>query len=311
MRSAIAFALSLMTIPMAFAQDDRNVAQSSDAQIVVEGERLTEKEARQRATGFVRTLGVVQGDRSVARWTRRICPRVMGLSPQHAALVEGWFRDAAAKAGAKLASGKCDTNFLIAFVESGEAFMQSVKARRPTALYAVDNASRRSLVNGDAPVRWWYGTGFGGGDGSRPDGGSLAATSTPAGIAGGGEGGSSMLPDGVPSGASISASMIRTSVVRTIESATIVIDVNQAQGATLDAVTKFATFVGLAEVKSTATPDSASILNLFSDRARVNELSDWDRAFLKELYVLPLNRSGRRHRGRLIAAMVDQDGAPE
>lgn len=299
-------AVPALPVPVALAQDAAGPAGGGGDSIVVEGERLTEKEARHRAAVFVRTLGVVQGERSVARWTNPICPRVKGLAPDHAALVEGWFRTIAGNAGARLAKGSCRTNLLIAFVDSGEGFMALVKDHRPTALFQVSSPDRRDLVGGDAPIRWWYTIGYGGGDGSRGDGGAVGDVPAVA-TGGNGQGGGSILPDGVPSGGSISSSLIRTTVIRAIQSATIVVDVNRAEGATLKAVTAFAAFVGLAEVKGTAEPPSASILNLFRDRKEASDLSYWDRAFLDELYTLALNRSGRRQRGRLIKAMVEGD----
>ncbi len=294
-------ALALMAAPPALAQDDLAPADDS---IVVEGERMTEKEARERAAVFVRTLGVVQGDRSVARWTGRLCLGVKGLAPDHAALVEGWFRTIADDVGARLVHGACRTNLLIAFVDSGEGFMRLVREHRPVTLFQVDGPDRRNLVGGDAPIRWWYAIGYGSGDGSRGDGGAVGDVS-PVTTGGNGQGGGSILPDGIPVGGSITDSLVRTSVVRTIQSATIVVDVNRAEGATLKAVTAFAAFVGLSEVKGAAEPPSASILNLFRDRKNASDLSYWDRTFLKELYTLPLNRGGRRQRGRLIKAMVD------
>jgi hypothetical protein len=222
--------------------------------------------------------------------------------------VEGWFRTIAINAGAKLANGSCRTNLLIGFVDSGDEFMKLVKDYRPTTLFQVNGPDRQNLANGDAPIRWWYTIGYGGGDGARGDGGNLGNL-PPVTTGGNGQGGGSILPDGVPFGGSITDSLIRTNVTRAIQSATIVIDVNRAEGVPLKAATAFAAFVGLAEVKGTAKPQSASILNLFQDRQNSTELSYWDRAFLDDLYTLPLNRSGRQQRGHLINAMLAGDPA--
>jgi hypothetical protein len=298
-------ALSLSFTPAFAQQAATDPAASAEGDIVVEGERLTREEARHRAAVFVRTLGVVQGERSVARWTGPVCPRTKGLAPDHAALVEGWFRAIAERAGARLADKDCATNLLIAFVGNGDGFMALVKDHRPKTLFQVSGPDRQDLVGGDAPIRWWYTIAYGSGDG-----GGMSNTPSPV-TGGNAEGGGSMLPDGVPVGGSVTGSLIRTGAIRSIAAATIVIDVNRAEGVPLKAATAFAAFVGLAEIKGSAEPPAASILNLFRDRQRASELSYWDREFLDELYRLALNRSGRRQRGRLIKAMVDSDNRVE
>ena len=88
--------------------------------IVVQGQRLTRQEALTRAQGFVRTLGVVQGDRSLARWVEPICPKVIGLSAEHGRIVMDRLQATIRTIGAPLAKGTCDTNLLVAFVSDGK-----------------------------------------------------------------------------------------------------------------------------------------------------------------------------------------------
>lgn len=242
--------------------------------IVVEGELLTEKEARKRANDFVRTLGVAPGiyaEDSVARWTTKLCPRALGLSDEHAALVEGWFRDTVRSTGAGVSDGECSTNVLLLFVDDGANFVRLFKARYPGQFADMSGPNIRDLVDLDKPVRWWYSV--------RRVSGGLALTGPQS--------------------------------IRMIEGATIVIDVNRAEGVTLRAITDYAAFVALSGIRIRAEGQPQSILGLFDDRRGKRELTAWDRRFLTELYALPHARKGRYQRGKLVGALVKTEGGGE
>jgi hypothetical protein len=51
-------------------------------------------------------------------------------------------------------------------------------------------------------------------------------------------------------------------------------------------------------------PGVPSVLSLFDGNTRPPGLSQWDRAFLKGLYAMQMNRSAQRQRQQLISAMV-------
>lgn len=276
----LAAALPLALTPAAFAQTAADPTLRTPADptlrtpddIVVEGEHLTEKEAHKRASAFVRTLGVAPGiyaDDSVARWTKKLCPRALGLSDEHAALVEGWFRDTARSTGAKVADGKCETNVVLLFVDDGPHFIKLFKSRYPGQFADMSGPDIRDLVERDMPVRWWYSV-------LRSKGG---------------------------------IGYIAPQSVRSIEGATIVIDVNDAEGVTLRAVTDYAAFVALSGIRIRAEPQQKSILGLFDDRQGKRELTLWDRRFLTALYTIPHERKGRYQRGKLIGALARDDAA--
>lgn len=301
MRSFSLVALALTVCFTAFPA----LAQSAGEEdmIVVEGQRLTREEVRAKANDFVRKLGVVKSQRSVARWVANICPRVKGLSPDHSRIVTDRLRATMKAMGAPLADKECDTNFLVAFVGDGKEMVSMIQAKQPIGLAQVEGPDRRALLESDAPIRWWYSISFGSGDGGG------VATAPPPGAGGNSEAGAPMLPDGVPIGGSFAPSLVRTQAIRTISAATVIIDVNRAEGISLHAATQYAAFVGLAEIRGRALPQVPSILNLFAPQDSASDLTDWDRRFLVELYDLPLNRFGRAQRGQLVKALVDEDGA--
>ncbi len=271
-RLLLAAAALVASTPAAMAQPAPDPTIHSPDDIIVEGERLTREEAKKRASAFVRTLGVAPGiyaQDSVARWKIKLCPRALGLSDEHAALVEGWFRDTARGAGAPVANGKCDTNVLLLFVDDGANFIKLFKTRYPGQFADMSGPDIRDLVELEKPVRWWYSV--------RRTGGGL--------------------------------SLIGPQTLRSIDGATIVIDVNDAEGATLRAVTDYAAFVALSGIRIRAEAQPQSILGLFDDRQGRRELTPWDKRFLTELYAMPHERKGRYQRGRLVGALVKADDA--
>lgn len=271
-RLRLLLAAALLTpAPAAVAQGAPDPTLRSPDDIVVEGDRLTAQEKRKRANAFIRTLGVAPGnyaEDSVARWKMKLCPRAFGLSDDHAALVETWVRDTARTAGARVANGKCGANVLLLFVDDGAHFIRLFKARYPGQFADMPGPDIRDLVERERPIRWWYSV--------RKDSGGMG--------------------------------LIAPQSIRSIEGATIVIDVNKAEGATLRAVTDYAAFVALSGIRGRAGSQPQSILGLFDDREATRELSQRDRRFLTELYAMPHERKGRYQRGKLIGAMLKDDG---
>jgi hypothetical protein len=296
-------AMALLPVRAAAQLPPQPTAQEDDM-IIVEGERLTPKQVRERARGFIRTLGVTHWDQGAARWVQPVCPKVTGLSPDHARIVTGRVRDDIAAIGAPLAGADCRTNFLIAFVSDGKEVVKLIDRKRSSRMAQVQGPDRRALLESDAPIRWWYTISTGSSDGS-------ALTMAPPGTMGNNEGGGSILPSGIPVGLSAGSSLLRAPTVRTLSAATVIIDVNRAQGVSLNATASYAAFVGLAEVRAKAAPPLASILNLFAAQAgpagAINDLTDWDRRFLVRLYDLPLDRFGRMHRAQLEQALTGDD----
>ena len=53
-------------------------------------------------------------------------------------------------------------------------------------------------------------------------------------------------------------------------------------------------------------PRRLSILGLFQPSSAESSLTDWDMAFLKSLYRMPLDRRSRIQRGHLVEALLDE-----
>lgn len=267
-------------------------------EIIVEGRRLSAAQARERAVAYVHATGIVAGKETVARWIDKVCPRVTGLSVEHARIVETRFRAIANEVGAPLAASGCQANVVISFVGDGAAFTRAVAQGDRRRLGNVSFEERTALTQGKAPIRWWYNDELRSRDGMRLFGSDLPTVNVD-GVAG----------PALPSNGADKQTMqqygsshVSTQVNRALTRATVVVDTNRATGATLQAVAAYAAFVSLAEISAPDRPLDDSILGLFgADPPR--SLTSLDATFLRELYSLALDRKARQQRTRLVRAL--------
>jgi hypothetical protein len=271
----------------ASAQDDRI--------ITVTGSVLTREEIRRETQDYIRETGIAEGIKPVTRWTSAICPKVIGVSAENATTVRRKIEEVARVAGVKVGSSSCTPNIVVAFALDSRDLMGRL-AKKPGRIGDGDIPSRKRLIESDAPVRWWYGSSMTGRFGTSASSGDMPGTE------GNSEGGGSSLPvaDTI---ANYNSSIVSTQVARVLTSATVTIDVNRSSGTKLDAIAALAALVVLAEIDPDAKPPG-SILSLFPVGSGIDDLSETDRQMLKALYALPLDRTARQHRGRLLQDIV-------
>lgn len=291
---------------VAQANQQRDLRNDTEAPIVVTGVRPTREQARERATTFVRQIGVARGDVAAARWGDRVCPRVVGIAQAYSQIVEARMRQIAEAAGVAVAPAGCRPNITVSFVGDAAALVREIDQRSPTRLSEVPRGERAAMLNGDAPVRWWYRTETR----SRHQMRNAPQSVTTATDSGGaGQSVTSSTLD-VESLSQYSSSLISTQGARAIVDANVVIDLDGAEGRSLQAVAAYAAFVAFSEVHRSDPPPAGSILGLFSPESDARGLTDWDMAFLRALYQLPLDREARRHRGLLVRDMINHQMAP-
>jgi hypothetical protein len=303
----IACAVALGWVPVAGTQasQTRPPADADDA-IVVTGTQLTPEEARRQAVDFVRATGVAPGMQQAARWADPVCPRVLGLQGEYARIVETRMRRIAEEAGVAVARQPCDTNIAVSFVGDAGAMVRRIAQRSPRRLAEVPVTDRDTLIEGVAPIRWWYST-----DLTTRDG--MAARAVPNGFTGGegAEGGGSMLPANVPITLQYNSSIISTQGVRVLTTATVIVDVDAVEGMTLDAVTDYVAMVAFAEIRARVPAPAGSVLALFEPEAPTAGLTDRDRTFLSALYRLPLDRRAHSQRGFLVRELTEGEAAAQ
>ena len=286
----------MLTAAMLFAAAPAH-AQSGD--VVVTNARLSPEEARKRAFDYVRRAGVAVGERPAARWIDKVCPRVTGLAGDAGPRIEARIREVAKAAGAPLAGEPCTPNATIRFVADARETTREI-ARRGDQMRELPVPVRRAVVEGDAPVRWWYKTGMRSRDGERMLNTIPAFVGSENGQAG------QALPVASDSGimSTYGSSLVSTQVARGIEGATLIVDADRVATQRLDALADYIALVTLAEVDPLVDPAPDSVLGLFAERSQATALSAWDERFLRALYSLTLDRRGRQHRGALAAALL-------
>lgn len=283
-------------------------SQPANETIVVRGTRLDPAEARQRAKDFVKSTGVANGQKQVARWVVPVCIKVIGVSGEQSAKVTSLMLGIAREANIAVAKENCDPNITVSFAPDAGQVVRQINTRRPHQLRELSRAEKEQLLNGQAPVRWWYATqmldreGMSGNNISpgwvsagKSEGG--AATTDAITVGGVGEMTSTQQYN--------SGSNVRTPTVRSLYGATVVIDAPKAGSTSIDAVAAYAAMVAFAEMNANEPPPD-SILGLFKPDSVETSLTDWDLAFLKSLYRMPLDRRSRIQRGHLVEALLDE-----
>lgn len=262
-------------------------SQSNDPQnVVVTGQRETPKTLRKKARDYVRTVGAAPGQLAAARWIDPLCVRVFGLSEELSRRATDRLLARAKAAGARTGPPGCKANFALIFTSDGADMARRLKGP----------------VDGDGPkaIRWWYSV-----ESRSRDGGSAKEARLR--MASGDSAGKSTQSqaEGIDALPQSTLSLVSTMQKQALDTAVVIVDVTAAEGVNFDAVTDYASFVGLARLQPTAAPVRNSILALFGDESDRRELSDWDVTFLKTLYQMPLDRTAHRHRQRLIGGIVE------
>jgi len=302
-RLAVAAILLASPAPALAAQPAPDAVQPGGP-IVVTGERADPAALREQARRFVQGTGAARGQIPAARWADPVCPRVIGIHESYGRIVEARIRTIAREARIALGADGCRPNLTVTFAHDAKDLVRRIAQRRPRALADVPVDRRGALVDGAAPIRWWYTTDL------RSYDSTSASSSQPPSVGGNAEGGGPMLP-GVPTFQHYNSSAISTQAVRVIRSATVLVDLAGAEGSSLEAVADYAGFVGLAEIRTSDPIPRPSILGLFGVERDRRALSDWDLAFLRTLYRLPLDRIARHHRGLLRRGLLLPEAGDE
>lgn len=277
------------------------IAPGDDDPIVVTGQRMTRGEAHQMARAYTRAvLAAPQSDQN-ARWAEPLCIGAIGLRAEVAQPLIDRIEATARQVGARVAKGQCQPNVMIAFLLDSDAAFARLERKRPDLLDTTRRDERRTLGQPGLPVRWFYGQvveGLGG-RGVGPDAAGL-----------GGAPGALMDLPVLNQGA---ASRINSPAQVSIKGVTVMVDVPRISDVPFDTLSDYLAFGILSRTRLDAEPEGMSIMSLFSPAAAATErptgLSDLDRAMLKALYKIPINRSAAVHRNQMASEMIKEIAA--
>jgi hypothetical protein len=270
-------------------------SQEDKAPILVQGERLTQAAARDRANQFVRAVGVAAGELPAARWNDPVCPVVIGLNDTAKSIAEAEVRRIATEVGAPLADAPCRGNLAVTFAEDAGALAREIADREPRRLAELSPSARDAVLKGTGPIRWWYTTEQRSRDGTPGDAGVSNAGGTGQNSPGSGYG-ASLPGNGMMR---YESGILSTFTQRVITSAIVIVDTDDVEGRSLKSIAAYAALVGLAEIRNPSAKPAGSIL-AFESSPSPRRLTRQDEAFLKALYRLPLDRKAQLHRGALV-----------
>lgn len=290
----IAATATLLAAPLATAQKTDDEAGQD---VTVIGSRP--QEASKRAAAFVRAAGIVRGQEPAARWVDPVCPRVGGASAEQAALIETRIRSFAKEVGAPVAAGACEPNAVVIFTTDGAGVAQRAMQRTPRQFKDVPIERRDAILRGAAPIRWWHATQTRTADNMPPAAGQPSFVSIDGGTGGHGL---PMGEGGVQLG--YKSSTVSSLAIRTLFTATVVIDTGRIGDVTMDTLADFTALVSLAAFQPGDPPPDDSLLGLFVSPNAPHAATPSDLALLRQLYRFPLDRDAKAHRRMLARALV-------
>ena len=156
--AGLAGALIMSTAALAQADTAAPPARSRDNIVVTgraEGEAPTERQVTRPARSITEPGQLRRSP--LPRFEDRLCPGVMGLKADAASLMIDRIRDTADRLDLWLTEddGTCSPNFIVAFVEDGQADLQRIADNQHWMFRDMSRAEQRELLEEEGPVRVW------------------------------------------------------------------------------------------------------------------------------------------------------------
>lgn len=290
-----------MIVGTPHAAQGQAVDEDEDEEIVVTGTRLGTEPVRDEAIAYVRQVIGRPVDGQYSRWHEPICPKTIGLDDRHSALVVQNIKRIAAEAGAKVGKAACRPNIVVTFTTGAVGLMKTLSKKQPSPFGEVSPVDRKSLIEGNYPVRWWYTTHSEGADGHQITSSSAALLNmqdfpTPR---------SGKFLD------SYYSTLIGSKLHVNMRTVAVVVDIDAASGSTLNALSAYIAMVALVPTKLNSDysglPSILALFPLKSGAAR-RGLSEWDQAYLSSVYKVPADRTARVQRSLIVGQMLKRLG---
>lgn len=286
---SLAIALTAPTAVMAQTPGAATPQETPVEGIVVLGMPL-----RDQVETFVDEVTAPPPGRGPARWNERsgVCVGVVNLARATAQIMADRVSDVAGGLGLRVGEPGCSPNIIIIATDDAPGLTRAMVERSPNAFrpdYAGAARSVRELelfTASDRAIRWWHV--------AMPvvrDSGAPAVR----------------LPGHnapfVPGGGRLTTE-IRNRLLR----AYVVIDIDQAEGLTLNQLSDYVAMVSLVQIDPDARVDGFNtILNVINDPTSASALTDWDQAYLSSFYDVELNQQNPAAQAGAIASDMYRD----
>lgn len=289
-------ATTMAALLLAMATASSLQAQATDPEeedILVEGERIERGEARGQARDITARRG--SWDEPLARFQRPICPGVWGLLPENAQAVIDRIYNNAERAGAAVNEDpECAANLWVIFVEDPRATFTELRNSGNRLTRNLAPAEARRLRGEDGPALAWNVTFI------RTREGEIVGVSgdPPTLDIMQGNIGSGDVPMNTVSAMSRSNSAVRLD----IEMSVVLIERSAIAAFDAYAIADYATMRALSRTREPGGGGRfATVLTLFEDGQ--DRLTDFDLAYLQDLYSSRATQPGRQGHGRIARLM--------
>jgi hypothetical protein len=243
---------------------------------------ITGKSLQRAVDHFIsKAMGVAvrSQEHPVARWRQPICPLVAGLSPTKGQVLFDRLADAWTSLAIPVGASGCHANFFVLLSADPEADLNALLKHAPGMFGYARGA--RSFIETPRPVRVWYNITSISRDGTAPIiplmGGVMSGVPV------------FQEPDLLPD--------LQFDALPDLTSVIAVVDFKRVVGLDLRQLADYIAVTGLTELKLDADiGEVPSVLRLFaaSGDARPQHLTDWDKAFIRELYATDTVSRGQR-----------------
>lgn len=268
-------------------------AQEPDGpEIVVTGDRN-----RDRAVQHYVSAITVQTRRQLARFADPVCPASFGLPGGYNAVVVDRVREAARRAGIRVAAPGCRPNVVIMTADRGEDVLAGLRRRRPSLFAGLELAEIRDLARTEGPVRAWQLVEERGSDGRAAQ--SIAFIRNP--------NGTLMYIGASRQLNTLVGSRLERTVRQDLALSVVIFDVDALDGLTLTQIGDYAAMRALAPTDSDRAPSGRTILALFEDKmgatAPADGLTSLDSAYLRAVYATDNRVGGAMQQSNIIRAV--------
>lgn len=246
-------------VPLTAAAQDAPAAMVSDPLVV-------KAVNRSRTLSYVRAATELS-EGMISRRGQVLCPIVSGAGKDVDRYVRSRLREVAGDMGLQFAAEACYPNLLILFSREPKVMLDQAR-RRGKIRYDRIAAPRVDRFKADAkPVRWLNYTR------EVPAYGDLSA--------GDNDIRTMRAPD---------SRIVQPSASR-LYNGVVVVDARKTDGVEIAALADYVSMIALADIRSDVTqPDQASILNLFAEPGGPKRMTASDKAYLRALYKMKLDR---------------------
>ena len=277
--AALSASVAAFTPLHAAAQDNERTAeeraQDEARQIIVEGERQTNREARDMAREL--TPRAYSASEPLPRFQSPVCPGVWGLSPEYAQPVIDRIYDNAERAGIRINDTEnCLANVWIIVVDDPQATYAQLREDRNFLVRGLHPRDRREINAQQGPVVAWHRVSTRTLDGTEIATGFDAVTAQMEAAASGSG------PITVPTDR---MSRSGTAIRQDIDFAILLLQRSALEGRDLMGIADFATMRLLGRARQ---PDEdtrfTTVLSFFDEDWNADALTEFDRAYLRSIY---------------------------